>query len=126
MAHCAEVAVAIASPPGAANITGPPGVGIDVAPIEASPETTMLSPLESLLLESLPGSAAERLARVTTAKMAALRAHARDKTTAATLVAATAQELTIAVGDGNYRVAHRFIDNPDNLPPRKYVVSWTH
>ncbi|MDI5944045.1 hypothetical protein QLR68_39130, partial [Micromonospora sp. DH15] len=33
--------------------------------------------------------------------------------------------LTVEVAGRAYRVGYREVDNPEDLPPRRYVVAWT-
>jgi hypothetical protein len=33
--------------------------------------------------------------------------------------------LTVEVAGREYRVGHREVDNPEDLPARRYVVAWT-
>ncbi|MEN3609150.1 beta-ketoacyl synthase N-terminal-like domain-containing protein [Plantactinospora sp. ZYX-F-223] len=131
LAQCAEMAVAIARPRAGTAPPGAPGVGIDVAEIIESPERTAgFDEAESALLEAVAatGDRATWLTRARTAKEAVARAEGAGPNGTAdrcTVVAATPDETTVAVSDRTYRVGHRTVANPDDLPARRYVVSWT-
>jgi hypothetical protein len=65
-------------------------------------------------------------ARCEAAKEAVARALAAEPDAAPYIVtAATDRELTVEVAGRAYLVRHRELENPDDLPPRRYVVAWT-
>ncbi|GIJ47821.1 polyketide synthase [Virgisporangium aliadipatigenens] len=131
LAHTGEIGVAIAK--ARERGTGPdaPGVGIDVAEITERPESTVhfaLSTVERRLLASIGGDATEWFTRFWVAKEAAGKAEGTgldgDPRRLA-VVAATPEALTVEVAGRVYRVDQRIVNNPENLPPRQYVVGWT-
>lgn len=135
LAHTAEVGVAIAVPRPDGADPNAPGVGIDVVEITERPESTIefaLDTAERSLLDSLGGpDGADRalwFARFWAAKEAAAKAEGtglQGDPKRLRVVAAADDDLTVQVGARTYRVAYREVDNPDDLPPRRYVVGWT-
>ncbi|MGW4466826.1 beta-ketoacyl synthase N-terminal-like domain-containing protein [Micromonospora sp. NPDC004704] len=134
LAHCAEIGVAVAKPRDPASPPDAPGVGIDVAEITDHPESTLhfaLSDAETALLASLGGDAEDRrrwFTRFWAAKEAVGKAEGtgldgRPRRFVVTSAADTV--LTVHVDDRIYPVEHREVGNPDDLPPRRYVVAWT-
>ncbi|WP_432841955.1 beta-ketoacyl synthase N-terminal-like domain-containing protein [Dactylosporangium sp. CA-092794] len=132
LAHCAEVAVAIAKPgdPGDG-----PGVGIDVAEVAQRPPSTVtffFSAEEADLLDARSaGGGGDRdlwFTRFWVAKEAVAKAEGTGlggNPRRFTVTAATPDELTVAVAGRTYRVRCREIANPEDLTPRRYVVGWT-
>ncbi|MBO4209857.1 type I polyketide synthase [Micromonospora echinofusca] len=134
LAHCAEVGVAIAVPRPPDGTPDRPGPGIDVAEIPApgtDPAPLALTGAESALLAGLATDDAQRaewLTRFRAAKEAVGKAECSPLGRTAEVypvVAATADHLTVTVADRVYTVGHREVRNPDDLPPRRYVVAWT-
>jgi acyl transferase domain-containing protein/phosphopantetheinyl transferase len=133
LAHTAEVGVAIAKPRAPHTTPDSPGVGIDVVEITDHLESSFAIPLsesEQRLLQSVSlGSDRSRwLARFRAAKEAAAKAEGMGPSgdpRRFTVVGATATALTVSAGDRVYQVAHREVSNPEDLPPRRYVVGWT-
>ncbi|MFI9639307.1 beta-ketoacyl synthase N-terminal-like domain-containing protein [Micromonospora sp. NPDC051925] len=135
LAHCAEIGVAIARRRAPGATTGGPGVGIDVAEVTDHPESTFtfaLTAAEMTLLASLAGTdvAARRLwfTRFWAAKEAVAKAEGTglDGTPRRFRVySATETGLTVQIGGRAYRVGHRDVTNPEDLPTRRYVVAWT-
>ncbi|MDQ7910391.1 beta-ketoacyl synthase N-terminal-like domain-containing protein [Phytohabitans sp. ZYX-F-186] len=131
LAHTGEIGVAIAKAREPATPDDAPGVGIDVAEIIERPPSTVdfaLSERERALLSSLGGDATEWFARFWTAKEAAGKAEGTGlagNPRRLAVVAATPDVLTVEVSGRTYRVGHRIVHNPDDLPPRRYAVGWT-
>nr|BFE59261.1 type I polyketide synthase [Dactylosporangium thailandense] len=135
LAHVAEIAVAIARPSAPGTPPDAPGVGIDVAEITDCTDSTiafaMTDAERRLLLESAAATGEDRhvwFTRFWTAKEAAAKAEGTGLAgdpKRFTVVEATPAALTVAVADRVYLVAHREISNPEDLPPRRYVVGWT-
>ncbi|WP_431936131.1 beta-ketoacyl synthase N-terminal-like domain-containing protein [Micromonospora sp. RP3T] len=135
LAHCAEIGVAIARrrAPGAA--AGGPGVGIDVAEVTDHPESTLtfaLTHAELSLMSSLAGTDAGARRLWFTRFWAAKEAVAKAEGTGLDgsprrfrVYSATDTGLTVHIGGRAYRVGHRLVTNPEDLPPRRYVVAWT-
>jgi hypothetical protein len=123
LAQCAEVGVAIAraGTPGAGDV----GVGIDVREVADSTDDFPLAADERRLLSSVTGTPELSPTWVTRCR-AAKEAVARSAGAGpSTIIAATDRELTVDVAGRSYQVRHRELDNPDDLPPRRYVVAWT-
>ncbi|WP_433458172.1 beta-ketoacyl synthase N-terminal-like domain-containing protein [Micromonospora sp. CA-248212] len=134
LAHCAEIGVAIAKPRGPASPSDAPGVGIDVAEITDHPESTLrfaLTDGETALLDSLGGDAEDRrqwFTRFWAAKEAVGKAEGTGldgRPRRFVVTGATDTVLTVHVDDRSYPVQHREVGNPEDLPPRRYVVAWT-
>ncbi|MFD0577963.1 4'-phosphopantetheinyl transferase family protein [Dactylosporangium darangshiense] len=135
LAHVAEVAVAIAGPCVPGGPPDAPGVGIDIAEITDCADSTLAIALTDaerrLLLESAAATGEDRrvwFARFWTAKEAAAKAEGTGLAgdpKRFTVVQATPAALTVAVAGRIYLVSHREISNPEDLPPRRYVVGWT-
>ena len=133
LAHCGDLAVAIARPypPGADREA--PGVGIDAAEITTPQESAVrlaLTADEADLLGRLAPDGGRDLwfarfwaAKETVAKAegTGLRGRPRDFV----VTAAGADELTVRTGSRTYAVSHREVGNPPDLPPRRYIVAWT-
>ncbi|MDG4765696.1 beta-ketoacyl synthase N-terminal-like domain-containing protein [Solwaraspora sp. WMMD406] len=134
LAHSAEIAVAIAGP--ARPRPDAPGVGIDVVELVERPESTLryaLSDPELALLDRIAtASGTDRqywFARFWAAKEAAGKAEGTGLDNAPRRLRVTAVDgdtLMVAVAGRTYRVVCREIENPADLPPRRYVVGWTH
>ncbi|TDC47389.1 4'-phosphopantetheinyl transferase superfamily protein, partial [Micromonospora sp. KC207] len=135
LAHCAEIGVAIARLRPAGSPAATPGVGIDVAEITDHPDSTFgfaLTDGEAALLASLAGgdAATRRLwfTRFWAAKEAVGKAEGTGldgKPRRFQVREATDSVLTVEVAGRAYRVGHREVDNPEDLPTRRYVVAWT-
>ncbi|MFC6015937.1 beta-ketoacyl synthase N-terminal-like domain-containing protein [Plantactinospora solaniradicis] len=133
LAHVAEIGVAIARPRASDTPPGAPGVGIDVAEIADHPDSTVtfaLSEPERRLLDSVTTGDDHSLwfARFWVAKEAVAKAEGTGLAgdpRRFTVVAASPATLTVEIGDRVYRVAHREVSNPEDLPVRQYVVGWT-
>ncbi|WP_030491134.1 type I polyketide synthase [Micromonospora chokoriensis] len=134
LAHCAEIGVAIAKPRPPASPPDAPGVGIDVAEITDHPESTLgfaLTDEESALLDSLGGDTEDRrrwFTRFWAAKEAVGKAEGTGldgRPRQFVVKSATDTVLTVLVDDRIYPVEHREVGNPEDLPPRRYVVAWT-
>ncbi|MFY1637915.1 beta-ketoacyl synthase N-terminal-like domain-containing protein [Solwaraspora sp. WMMB335] len=131
LAHCAEVAVAIAGP--ARSRPDAPGVGIDVVEVTERPDSTLryaLSDPEIALLDKASAGGDRQLwfARFWAAKEAAGKAEGTGLDGAPRrlrVVAVDAVTLVVEVSGRTYRVTCRDIENPADLPPRRYVVGWT-
>lgn len=135
LAHCAEIGVAIARRRASDAPAGGPGVGIDVAEVTDHPESTLtfaLTPAELTLLASLAGGNVEARRLWFTRFWAAKEAVAKAEGTGLDgsprrfrVYSATDSGLTVEIGGRAYRVGHRDVANPEDLPPRRYVVAWT-
>ncbi|MEO3747649.1 beta-ketoacyl synthase N-terminal-like domain-containing protein [Plantactinospora sp. B5E13] len=132
LAHTAEIGVAVARPrpPGAAP--DEPGLGIDVVEIAERPESTLdlaLSASELALLAAFGPAERDRwFARFWAAKEAVGKAEGTGldgRPRRFTVLAATESRLDVAVDGRLYQVRYREVRNPDDLPPREYVVAWT-
>jgi phosphopantetheinyl transferase len=133
LAHCAEVAVAIAIPRRPAPAERPE-VGIDVAEVSAHPDTTVtfaLSESERNLLDTCDEGGQRWLwfARFWAAKEAVAKAEGTGLAGAPqrfTVASVTADQFTVAVEGRSYAVAYREMTNLDGMPTRHYVVAWTY
>ncbi|WP_433228227.1 beta-ketoacyl synthase N-terminal-like domain-containing protein [Micromonospora sp. CA-248260] len=135
LAHCAEIGVAIARRRAPDAVPGSPGVGIDVAEVTEHPESTFtfaLTPAELTLLTSLAGTDVEARRLWFTRFWAAKEAVAKAEGTGLDgsprrfrVYSATDVGMTVQIGGRAYRVGHRDVANPEDLPPRRYVVAWT-
>ncbi|MFV2020219.1 beta-ketoacyl synthase N-terminal-like domain-containing protein [Micromonospora sp. LOL_023] len=132
LAHCADVAVAIAGP--ARPSPDAPGVGIDVVEVTDRPDSTVsyaLTGPEMALLHqvSAGGDRQHWFACFWAAKEAAGKAEGTGLDGAPRrlrVVAVDANVLVVEVPSGrSYRVACQSLENPADLPPRRYVVGWT-
>ena len=109
-------------------------MGIDVVEITERPESTVrfaLTDGETTLLDSLadtPDSRQLWFARFWAAKEAVGKAEGTGldgDPRRFVITAATPEEITVAVSARRYQVANRIVENPDDLPSRRYVVAWT-
>jgi phosphopantetheinyl transferase len=135
IAHCAEVAVAIArrAEPGA-DRSGP-GVGIDVEEIRPHLESTValaLTDAERRLLDERGAGAGTPVetwfVRFWAAKEAVAKAEGtglEGRPKRFVVTEATENSMTVRVGERTYPVWHREFANPEDLPPRRYVAAWT-
>jgi len=118
LAHTEEVAVAISGPAGAE-------VGIDVVEIAPRDESTIryaLTESETAQLEADPD---RQFARIWAAKEAVGKALGTGLGGAPRRFEVALDQGTVTVGDRTFPVAWRAIENPPELPPRRYVVAWT-
>jgi acyl transferase domain-containing protein/phosphopantetheinyl transferase len=140
LAHCHQVAVAIARP---RTITDGPGVGIDIEEIaerDGRAQDFALSREETDLLAARCAETGEPKAlwftRFWTAKEAVSKAEdtglgGRPKRFAVVKASRTALEVQVRPDEGNegpartYGVRCEQLHNPKDLPARHYVVSWT-
>jgi len=136
LAHAGEAGVAIARPAVPAAVPGAPGMGIGIAEIADAAEPAppaALSDQELATLEAAsaaePGSGrALWLTRFLAAREAAAQAEGTGPGGAphlVTVTGATPAVITVAASGRTYRVSHREIRNPDELPARRYAVAWT-
>ncbi|MEV4636170.1 beta-ketoacyl synthase N-terminal-like domain-containing protein [Actinoplanes sp. NPDC049548] len=116
IAHTAEVGVAIAGPAGAE-------VGIDVVEIVPRDESTLRYALTDAERAQLTDD--RSFARLWAAKEAAGKALGTGLDGAPRRFVVSLADGTVSVGDRVLRVAWREIENPPDLPPRRYVVAWT-
>ncbi|GGQ41559.1 type I polyketide synthase [Couchioplanes azureus] len=116
IAHTAEVGVAIAGPAGAA-------VGIDVVEIAPREESTYRYALTEAERAQLTDD--RSFARLWAAKEAAGKALGTGLDGAPRRFEVCLAEGTVTVGDRVLRVAWQEIENPPELPARRYVVAWT-
>ncbi|WBC00004.1 beta-ketoacyl synthase N-terminal-like domain-containing protein [Solwaraspora sp. WMMA2080] len=132
LAHCAEAAVAIAGP--ARSTPDGPGVGIDIVEVTDRPDSTVdyaLSGAEAALLDQVSAGGDRRFwfACFWAAKEAAGKAEGTGLDGAPRrlrVVAVDAGTLLVEVPSGrSYRVTCRSLENPPDLPQRRYVVGWT-
>ena len=126
LAHCAEIGVAIAAPSGAVGEATAPG--IDVVEITAREDSTIryaLTDQELILLDGLEGDRDLWFARFWAAKEAVGKARGTGLDWAPRHFVIQDTDLTVAVDGQLYRVTTAEIENPPELPPRRYVVGWT-
>jgi acyl transferase domain-containing protein/phosphopantetheinyl transferase (holo-ACP synthase) len=132
LAHCREAAVAIARPwePGADPDL--PGVGIDIAEVTSHQETTVryaLADEEMRLLDTIAAGQRDLwFTRFWTAKEAVGKAQhtgLEGRPRQFTVRAADAAELVVTAAGRTYRVGFKDVQNPPDLPPRRYAVAWT-
>ncbi|MEV8507477.1 beta-ketoacyl synthase N-terminal-like domain-containing protein [Actinoplanes sp. NPDC051475] len=116
IAHTAEAGVAIAGPAGAE-------VGIDVVEIAPRDETTFRYALTDSERAQLTDD--RSFARLWAAKEAAGKALGTGLDGAPRRFVVSLADGTVTVGDRVLRVAWEEIENPPDLPPRRYVVAWT-
>jgi hypothetical protein len=136
-AHAGKGAVAIARPAGPPVAPGAPGIGIGMVPVpDDKPEAEPPADLSGAELAALdraiaaePGT--ERpvwLTRLRAAREAVAKAEGIGITDApgtVTITAATAAAVTVVAAGRTYQVSHRETRNPDDMPPKRYVVAWT-
>jgi acyl transferase domain-containing protein/phosphopantetheinyl transferase len=134
LAHCAEIAVAIAAPRPRSAGPDSPGVGIDVIELTDRPDSTiryLLTAAEERLLGGLDGNDGDRrlwFHRFWAAKEAVGKAEGTGldgRPQRITIQVATDDGLTVRVADRTYRVSFAEAENPPDLPPRRYIVAWT-
>ncbi|MFY1699671.1 beta-ketoacyl synthase N-terminal-like domain-containing protein [Solwaraspora sp. WMMA2101] len=132
LAHCAEAAVAIAGP--ARSTPDGPGVGIDIVEVTDRPASTIdyaLSGTETALLDQVCAGGDRQFwfACFWAAKEAAGKAEGTGLDAAPRrlrVVAVDTGTLLVEVPSGrSYRVTCRSLENPPDLPQRRYVVGWT-
>ncbi|MEU2871590.1 beta-ketoacyl synthase N-terminal-like domain-containing protein [Streptomyces olivoreticuli] len=125
LAHCAEAAVALVRPAGAAP------TGIDIEEITEHPEATrdaILAPEELPLFDRLGGDA-RTLIRFWTAKEAAAKAEGtglQGRPKDFRVTTADADRMTVRTPSGRtHPVSLAEVGNPEGLRPRRYIVAWT-
>ncbi|MGK5731681.1 beta-ketoacyl synthase N-terminal-like domain-containing protein [Streptomyces sp. URMC 124] len=125
LAHCAEAAVALARPAGAAP------AGIDIEEITERPEATrdaVLAPEELPLYDRL-GGGARALVRFWAAKEAAAKAEGtglRGRPRDFRVTTADGDRMTVRTPSGRtHSLSLAEVGNPAGLRPRRYVVAWT-
>lgn len=116
IAHTAEAGVAIAGPAGAE-------VGIDVVEIAPREESTYRYALTDTERAQLTDD--RSFARLWAAKEAVGKALGTGLDGAPRRFVVSLVDGTVTVGDRVFPVAWREIENPPELPPRRYVVAWT-
>ncbi|BCJ53954.1 hypothetical protein Asp14428_54290 [Actinoplanes sp. NBRC 14428] len=116
IAHTGETGVAIAGPAGAE-------VGIDVVEIAPRDESTVRYALTEAERAQLTDD--RSFARLWAAKEAAGKALGTGLDGAPRRFDVSLADGTVTVGDRVIRVAWQEIENPPELPPRRYVVAWT-
>ncbi|GAB1694538.1 beta-ketoacyl synthase N-terminal-like domain-containing protein [Krasilnikovia sp. M28-CT-15] len=116
IAHTQEVGVAIAGPPGAE-------VGIDVVEIAPRDDATLKYALTDAERAQL-GTDTD-VARVWAAKEAVGKALGTGLDGAPRRFAVSLADGTVTVDGRSFPVAFAEIENPPDLPPRRYVVAWT-
>jgi acyl transferase domain-containing protein len=136
-AHAGKGAVAIARPARPPVAPGAPGIGIGMVPVpddkpEAEPPADLsgaeLAVLD-LAIAAEPGT--ERpvwVTRFRAAREAVAKAEGigvADAPGTVTVAAAAAAAVTVVATGRTYQVSHRETRNPDDMPPKRYVVAWT-
>jgi phosphopantetheinyl transferase (holo-ACP synthase) len=116
IAHAEDVGVSIAGPAGAE-------VGIDVIEIVPRDESTIRYALTEAEIAQLDGEVS--FARIWAAKEAVGKALGTGLDGAPRRFVVSLADGTVTVGDRVFPVAWREIENPPELPPRRYVVAWT-
>jgi phosphopantetheinyl transferase len=118
LAHTEEVAVAISGPAGAE-------VGIDVVEIAPRAESTTRYALIDSEIAQLGADRDRRFARIWAAKEAVGKALGTGLDGSPSRFQVSLDQGMVTVGDRTFPVAWREIENPPELPPRRYVVAWT-
>ena len=118
LAHTEEVAVAISGPAGAE-------VGIDVVEIAPREESTTRYALTESEIAQLGADRDRQFARIWAAKEAVGKALGTGLDGSPRRFQVSLDQGTVTVGDRTFPVAWREIENPPELPPRRYVVAWT-
>ncbi len=122
LAHDGDAAVAIAVPTGTAT------PGIDIVDVRPRDDTTLryaLTADERLLLDRLGGDRDLWFARFWAAKEAVGKSLGTGLDGAPHRFVVTGPDLTVTVDGRAHAVATTEIENPPELPPRRYVVAWT-
>ncbi|GAB1643164.1 beta-ketoacyl synthase N-terminal-like domain-containing protein [Krasilnikovia sp. MM14-A1259] len=119
IAHAEEVGVAIAGPAGAE-------VGIDVVEITARDDSTIRYALSDAERAQLGTDPDADVARIWAAKEAVGKALGTGLDGAPRRFAVSLADGTVTVDGRTFPVAFSEIENPPELPPRRYVVAWTH
>jgi phosphopantetheinyl transferase len=134
LAHCAEIAVAIAAPRPQSSGPDSPGVGIDVIELTDRPDSTvsyLLTAAEERLLNGLDGTDRGRrlwFHRFWAAKEAVGKAEGTGldgRPQRITIQLASNDGLTVRVAGRTYQVSFAEAENPPGLPPSRYIVAWT-
>jgi phosphopantetheinyl transferase (holo-ACP synthase) len=118
LAHTEEVAVAISGPAGAE-------VGIDVVEIAVPDDSTIRYALTGSEIAQLGADRSRQFARIWAAKEAVGKALGTGLDGAPRRFQVSLDLGTVTVGDRVFPVAWREIENPPELPSRRYVVAWT-
>ncbi|BFU42254.1 beta-ketoacyl synthase N-terminal-like domain-containing protein [Krasilnikovia sp. MM14-A1004] len=116
IAHTQEVGVAIAGPPGGK-------VGIDVVEIAPRDDATLKYALTDAERAQIHGD--RDVARIWAAKEAVGKALGTGLDGAPRRFAVSLADGTVTVDGRSFPVAFAEIENPADLPPRRYVVAWT-
>jgi phosphopantetheinyl transferase len=116
IAHTAEAGVAIAGPAGAE-------VGIDIVEITSREDSTISYALTDSERAQLTGD--RDFARIWAAKEAAGKALGTGLDGAPRRFVVSLKDATVTVGDRVLRISWQEIENPPELPPRRYIVAWT-
>jgi hypothetical protein len=132
-AQARHLAVAIARPAAPGAVPAAAGLGIGVREVGGPPKLTppvALSDQELAVLEAAaaaePGSGRDLwLARFGAARDAAARAQGAGPPGPLSVTAATSALITVTGSGQAYRLKHREIRNPGELPARRHVVAWT-
>ena len=118
LAHTDEVGVAISGPAGAA-------VGIDIIEITPRDDSTIRYGCTGSEIAQLAADRDRRFARIWAAKEAAGKALGTGLDGAPRRFDVSLEDGTVTVDGRVFPVAWREIENPPELPPRRYVVAWT-
>jgi phosphopantetheinyl transferase (holo-ACP synthase) len=118
LAHAEEVGVAISGPAGAE-------VGIDVVEVTPRDESTIRYALTESEIAQLGADRDVQFARLWAAKEAVGKALGTGLDGAPRRFVVSLSDGTVTAGDRTFPVSWREIENPPELPPRRYVVAWT-
>ncbi|MCU7723978.1 polyketide synthase dehydratase domain-containing protein [Actinoplanes sp. KI2] len=118
LAHTEEVAVAISGPAGAE-------VGIDIVEIAPRDDSTLRYALSEAEIAQLGTDRDRRFARIWAAKEAVGKALGTGLGGSPRRFEVSLDQGTVTVDDRTFPVAYQEIENPPDLPPRRYVVAWT-
>ncbi|AGZ46206.1 type I polyketide synthase [Actinoplanes friuliensis] len=118
IAHTAEIGVAIAGDKGSE-------VGIDVTEIVARDDSTIRYALTDAEIAALGPDRELAFARMWAAKEAVGKALGTGLDGAPRRFVTDIEAGTVTAGDRTFRVGTTVVENPPELPPRRYVVAWT-
>jgi phosphopantetheine--protein transferase-like protein len=118
LAHAEEVGVAISGPAGAE-------VGIDIVEITPRDDSTIRYAFTESEIAQLGADRDRQFARIWAAKEAVGKALGTGLDGAPRRFDVSLEDGTVTVEDRSYPVAWREVENPPELPPRRYVVAWT-